>query len=558
MYQPIHHTPERVSAAGSGDPVGHRRPRRDGAWLPRIAALLALLWLFLRSGSKPTRLSYPCQQSALGLALGAFAAPLAAAGLAARTCPRHSSRRGFAVIGTLLLLAGTLTVLSISVVPGALDDPTVNLLVPPADHHPDVFLVNSARSVDGDRFGGVDDLVTLMGAAGRPFYRSSIATDVSGPDGVVAADSVVLVKVNAQWAERGGTNTDVLSGVLRRIVEHPDGFLGEIVVADNGQGYGSLTRSLNNAVDQGQSVQAVVDRFRQENWIVSTFRWDDLRYSSVAEYADGDTRSGYVVDAAPDPQTGVRVSYPKFRTTWGTPISYKLGIWSSTLSVYDPGRLVVLNMPVLKTHSIYGVTAAVKNHMGVVTQAQSTDSHAGVGRGGLGSVLSRVRRPDLTILDAIWVLAIPGAGPSASYAQSTACDKLLASTDPVAVDAWAVKFVLLPEIIAGGFIPPEYAAQDPDNPDGSFRRYLDRTLDQLLSAGISATNDYRAVRLHAWSNDHDLDGDLDLADFADWRTCLSGPGDPVPRACEGSDFTLDGASDLRDFAQLATGFTGPR
>ena len=47
---------------------------KDGPWWRRFDVLLmgcaALLWLILRSGSKPTRLSYPCQQSAFGFAAG--------------------------------------------------------------------------------------------------------------------------------------------------------------------------------------------------------------------------------------------------------------------------------------------------------------------------------------------------------------------------------------------------------------------------------------------------------------------------------------------------------
>jgi len=523
----------------------------------KLLGLLALLWVFFRSGSKPSRLSYPCQQSALGLAVSAYGAPLVAAGLVTRGKKGHRPARAFVGPGTLLLIAASwLVVARVDFQQNPLNDVSVAMLAPPQDYHPDVFVVNNARGIVGNGLGGVDDLVTLMGAGGRAFYRSSTQSSVSGPDGLIAADSVVLVKVNAQWSERGGTNTDVLGGVLRRIVEHPDGFVGEIVVADNGQGSGSLTRPYNNADDRSQSVYTVVHRLADEGWNASVSLWDNLRLLDVGEYGDGDNRSGYVVEPGFDPQTSIRVSYPKFVTSRGTYISYKHGVWSPASASYNAEKLVVINLPVLKTHQIYGVTASVKNHMGVVTQSLGTDSHWGVGRGGLGSVLSQVRCPDLTILDCIWVLAIPGAGPSATYAQATGCDKLMAGTDPVALDAWAVKFILMPKIIAAGYTEPAYAAQNPDNPDGAFRRYLDRTMNQLLLADIPATNNYNAVRLHAWGNDHDLDGDLDLDDLVALEECLAGPdGDALP-GCEGSDATLDGATDLRDVAQFLGTFTG--
>ena len=57
---------------------------------------------------------------------------------------------------------------------------------------------------------------------------------------MIAADDVVLIKVNAQWKYRGCTNSDVIRGLVQKILEHPDGFRGEVVIVENGQGRGSL------------------------------------------------------------------------------------------------------------------------------------------------------------------------------------------------------------------------------------------------------------------------------------------------------------------------------
>jgi hypothetical protein len=455
----------------------------------------ALLWLLTRSGTKPTRLSYPCQQSAFGLAAAAFGVPFVAAMAAGGTALRHRLRSTDGRIATV----GVVILLLTLVVYGVYEpDSGAALLSPPADHHPSVFVVNNARGVELGRFGGVDDLVTLMGSRGLKWHRSTDSGLTYGPDGLIDRHDVVVIKVNAQWSQRGGTNSDVLRGIIRRIVEHPDGFAGEVVVADNGQGAGSLNRSENNAENTSQSAQAVVNDFANEGWNISTKLWDTIRASAVSEYSTGNMMDGYVVSATPDPETAIRVSYPKFRTSLGTYISYKYGIWNPATQTYDDDRLVVINVPVLKTHSIYGVTASVKNHMGVVTQSLSTDSHYGVGRGGLGSILAEVRMPDLTVLDCIWILARPGLGPSASYAQASRRDQLVASTDPVALDMWAVKNILIPQIEANGYTPAQYAAQNPDDSQSTFRRYLDRSMSEMLAAGIPTTNDPSAFRLHIW------------------------------------------------------------
>jgi len=532
----------------------------DGPWRRFEVVLLgcaALLWLILRSGSKPTRLSYPCQQSAFGLAAGFLGAPFVAAIVhgRARLTPRRRA------VGAVAMLALVAVVTAATLFPSSPDPASIGPLqiTLPPDYQPDVFSVRHARGPSAGRFGGVDDLVTLMGTSGVKWYRSAVEDLRSGSIGLIDPDDVVLIKINAQWAERGGTNTDVLRGLIGVVVEHPDGFIGEVVVADNGQSYGSLNRSLNNAEDTGQSVLDVVNEIRAEGWNVSAQLWDSLRTSQVKEFAEGDSRNGYVVNNTLDAETQIKVSYPKFQTAFGTYVSYKLGIWSPDQGSYDPSKLVVINVPVLKTHSIYGITAGVKNHMGVVTSGISTDSHNGVGRGGLGSVMAEVRVPDLTVLDCIWVLARPGTGPAASYAAATRRDQLLAAFDPVALDAWAAKHILLPEIVRNGYTVDDYVqTQDPDNPDSVFRRYLDRSLAELQRADIPSSNDPADVQLHVWAGDHDADGDVDAIDTIGLAQCLTGPGTIMQPSCQAFDSDDDEDVDLLDASRFQRVFGGPQ
>lgn len=99
---------------------------------------------------------------------------------------------------------------------------------------------------------GLDQLINEMEMSGDYFYRTA-----SHPNGTVAADDVIVIKVNDQWGSRSGgdnegrlvTNTDVLK--LWRIVNHPDGFNGEIVIAENTQNvYPSWDDNSANAEDK--------------------------------------------------------------------------------------------------------------------------------------------------------------------------------------------------------------------------------------------------------------------------------------------------------------------
>jgi len=520
-----------------------------------VVGFVALLWLVLRSGTKPSRLAYPCQQSAVGLAAAAFGAPLVGTVVIGRARLVAVLRCGANRTAGGLLVMLALVVWAVASMESSAPN---SILTPPADYRPDVFVVNDVRGVCPGRFGGVDDLITLMGAHGLKWHRSAAMGATSGPEGLIDSDDVVIIKINGQWSERGGTNTDVLRGVIRRIVEHPDGFVGEVIVADNGQGSGNLNRPSNNAENIGQSPQDVVNDFAAEGWRVATVLWDSFRLAAVSEYSAGNLGDGYVVDPLLHPRTQIKISYPKFRTPFGSYVSYKYGVWSADTQTYDSDRLVVINIPVLKTHQIYGITASVKNHMGVITQSLNTDSHEGVRRGGLGAVMADVRMPDVTILDCIWIQARPGLGPAATYGEATRHDRLLAGVDPVALDAWAAKFVMIPAILENGYTLSDYdAKQNPDNPDSVFRQYLDRSMNELLLSGIVTTNDYNAVHMHQWMGDADRDGDVSLTDAGGFVPCSSGPEESVDSPCVVFDSDGDADVDLQDFAEFQLLFTGP-
>ena len=139
----------------------------------------------------------------------------------------------------------------------------------------------------GNYHAGVESLLTIMGQNGLKFYRSLQETALGGPEGMIEPDDVVMIKVNAQWKYRGCTNSDLIRGLVQRILDHPDGFDGEVVIFENGQGRGSLncntssgysgdTRVHANANNESHSFLYLVNTlFRDPR--VSSFLLDPIR-----------------------------------------------------------------------------------------------------------------------------------------------------------------------------------------------------------------------------------------------------------------------------------------
>jgi hypothetical protein len=346
----------------------------------------------------------------------------------------------------------------------------------------------------------VSELIDLMGLHGLMFYKSGVAGANNGPDGLIARDDVVLIKINEQWNQRGGTNTDILKELIQAIVNHPDGFVGELVVADNGQGYGSMNWADSNAENTSQSAQAVVDMF-SSSYNVSTYDWQPIRGNRVDEYSNGDNTSGYICYQDADPQTGIYVSYPKFQTKFGTFISFKYGIWNGT--GYEQ-RLKIVNVPVLKTHSTYGVTGCLKHYMGVQSEGVAVrgglaNGHSTVATGGMGTLMTETRFPILNILDATWVNAIPMQGPRTSYLGATRVNVLMASTDPAALDYWAAKHVLVQTARLIGYSDLYTATMNPDSTGtGPFRFYLNCTKNVIVANGYNVTTDENRMNIYVY------------------------------------------------------------
>ncbi|HUT79624.1 MAG TPA: DUF362 domain-containing protein [Candidatus Bathyarchaeia archaeon] len=460
-----------------------------------VFIVLNLLWLIFRTGTKPSRIVYPCQQTALkniGLALGSLIPMISISVffLDKKEWKNHLKK----LILVLLIFTPISSGLLLQQVSSGSE---VALLINPVEtndlYSTDIFVVN------GREVSHIEDLINLMGSNGLLFYQSENAGLNQGPTGLISDDDVTLIKINCQWSERGGTNTDTLKELVEAIISHPDGFKGEIIVADNGQGRGSMDWSQTNAEDKKQSTQDVVNLF-SSTYNVSTYLWDEISSSNVDEFSTGDMDDGYFVYDTADIETEIIPSYPKFTTPFGTKVSFKYGIWNGTS--YEQ-KLKVINMPVLKSHSSYGVTATLKHYMGVQTQSLA-NGHDTIDTGGMGTLMVEFGVPTLNIIDAIWINANPETsrfvGPGTSYSVATRTNILIAGLDSVALDYWSAKHILMPVAELIGYT--DTYSLDPSSSKSTglteaFGIWLNNTKAELIRGGYNVTTNEQKINVHA-------------------------------------------------------------
>jgi uncharacterized protein (DUF362 family) len=349
-----------------------------------------------------------------------------------------------------------------------------------------IFLKENTDGADGG-------VARLLSGIEPVFYKQG------NNNGLIGSEDVVLIKINSQWAERGGTNTDLLKSLIEYIVNHPGGFKGEVIIADNGQSMfgsqrsgGSLDWDNTNSRDKTQSAQDVADYFDSRGYRVSGVLWDRMTRNRVSEFDGGDNRDGFVVEEGTQ-STGLVVSYAKFTTKYGTRVSFKRGIWVRESNCYDTDKLKVINAPVLKAHGQYQVTGAIKSYMGTPSNSLTNMApHNSVGRGSMGTQMVKTRFPVITILDMIWIT--PDGGPNAPYSRAVQKNMIAAATDPVALDYWASKNVLMPAAQAAG--NRRYAFMDSDGREpGTFGYWLRLSMEELQKGGYPVTIDESRITL---------------------------------------------------------------
>jgi uncharacterized protein (DUF362 family) len=323
---------------------------------------------------------------------------------------------------------------------------------------------------------GVERILEKMAMAGYPLWKSSGSyappslplqfppegTDqdggfglgsghYGGSGGLFRHDDIIVIKINAMAAAHCMVNLDILKGLIQRIVDHPDGFSGEIIVLDK-----YFDDEPPNAYHSRNTVSAVCNSFpdhRVSRVLLKDRVWHDRKVEQV--------RNGFVEleDLYPGIPAIERVSYPKFTTRFGSHIDLKLGWWNGT--AYENDRLRLIGYSVLKDQAWTAVTCCLKNFVGITNigtvkfGGSENDpakgwhrTHEGIYKNGLlGRILRFVRFPDLFLVDATRILAQAPLGPGAPDGPFAQPGVLLAGFDPVNIDYYAAKEVLLPQSI---------------------------------------------------------------------------------------------------------------
>jgi len=353
--------------------------------------------------------------------------------------------------------------------------PTAGSLAPGDSTVPDVYLVDPA----------IDTLLLLMET--KDIYLHQTASHSSG---IVGSDNIVLLKGNFQWTNRNTTSTDRIKGVIWQILQHPDGFTGEIIICDNTQNFGTgINHNDNNSEDPEQSIVDVVNTFVAKGYPVSYRDWKNVWDVVAEEYSAGDYNDGFVYESTS------KISYPKFTSPSGNYyISLRYGIWDSTSLSYDLDRLCIIDFPVLKAHSWAGATIAVKNWIGVLTTAYANSRYGGTtsmhtnyffGQYALVAKVMGVTYPKLTIVDAAWTSA---SGPN-NLNDTIQTKMLLGSTDPCAVSWYAAKYILTP-------IAVDPNNTDPDRPGSNYKNNLDAWTNCLQDSGFACTKDSTEISVY--------------------------------------------------------------
>jgi uncharacterized protein (DUF362 family) len=382
----------------------HKLHAPKNAFLGRVAfygiGILSLVWLLLRSGTKPSRLAYPCQRTAAAFGLNFLSglAPWLGACLLARTRPGHEvlgeTKTGKrSIIGSLLrcvLVLSPILFLSPGGPSQAGIGPTVTAGSAPAaqrfvslpgrpDPHPAVAIISRDHTPDEGEIAAMVDQA-IEGALGP-----------TGLGELVQSGDTVLVKPNLGCGYNSYETTDwrVVKPIVRGVKQAGASrvYIGE------GEGCG-----YSLGVFDGAGYTANIT---------------DVTYVNFN-------------DIASNPYYDVSVS----GGLWGEPIAIP--------QVYFDAD-VVISVPKLKTHSEAGVTLSLKNAMGV----PPVPLYSGPGwtyrnlihdnyevRKTIAQI-NLARKPDFAVIDAI--LAGEGEGPWA--ATPIEVDAILAGRDLVALDA---------------------------------------------------------------------------------------------------------------------------
>ena len=376
------------------------------------------------------------------------------------------------------------------------------------------LLIDSVRYRGRAAAGGQRSDVFLAKNGSPQQNVKKVIEMMGGIETFIGANDIVLLKPNCQWWNQGRTNLAAMKGFIDLVLEVP-GFSGEIIIAENQhfmddslpeerrddiRGWTHLSE-INGDIDGvNHNVNTLIEQYHTlGHGNVNKVHWRDggpkvadawgsgQNGGLVESPAQGD---GYVwsdIEYTFSPIVGakwkVKMSYPIFTSPYsGITIDFKEGAFlrdGQGGGKYMQDRpLKFINFAALNDHgSDTGITSAVKNYMGItdlscgvfgVNPQGYNNVHTCGGRyfrhakaGPLGHFMKTIRRADLNITTAEWI----GWGDRTDITKAAQTKTILASTDPVALDYYGARYLILPH-------SRDKRHHDPDNPRSSIRNFL--------------------------------------------------------------------------------------
>jgi len=349
---------------------------------------------------------------------------------------------------------------------------------------------------------------------GKPDENLIKVTELMGGiEKVIGEDDVVVIKPNAQWWNQGAPNLSALKTFVELISNRPGGFKGEVVIAENChrglEPWKSIYSSWASRFDLNSDVKNISNMNDLSEQLkkkyadkFSTCHWTDIEVGAKRVgapdggpgyvYCDG-TRGVPLVDfgnglSGKDSRSTI-MTYPIWITDKGTVVDFKNGIWEKGGYTGQPMKFI--NFAALNHHSTYcGATSAVKNYLGITDLSGGPDPkdkgkltekyfnfHSfplnkwaqgpapGMIGAEVGFFMKAIRKADLNITTAEWVGLASRTVPPVARTRA-----VLASTDPVALDYHAFKYVLYPN---SGF-----SVHNPDHAITPIRQDLSKCAEQ--------------------------------------------------------------------------------
>ena len=332
---------------------------------------------------------------------------------------------------------------------------------------------------------------------------STVIKLLGGIEKIIGEDDVVVIKPNVQWWNQGASNLSALKTFVDLIMNHPSGFYSEVVIAENCHRGSEPWKSENSGWMRNFERNSDLKMINNFNDLTghlkktygnqfSTCHWIDIDAGGKRVFSPADG-IGYVYcdgtggvplipfnnGAKGDDFREVIMTYPIFKTDKGTIVDFKNGIWNDGTYTEQPLRFI--NFAVLNHHSNYcGATSAIKNYFGISDisgggDGKLTDKYnnfhsfaynkwdVGPVPGMLGAevavFMNTIRKADLNIIAAEWVGLASRTEPPVDRTRT-----VLASTDPVALDYHATKYILYPN----SNIP----IHNPDDYESPLHQYL--------------------------------------------------------------------------------------